>query len=163
MSKDAAQSQTRTVHLETAIGWVQADLQADQVVAVGIVADPPKVHPATDPLAQEVLTALQAYFQDGIWPEGLPIKLAGTPFQQRVWACLRDIPPGQTRRYGDVAETLGSGARAVGNACRANPLLLLVPCHRVVAAHGRGGFAGQTQGHWPVIKDWLLQHESARG
>jgi AraC family transcriptional regulator of adaptative response/methylated-DNA-[protein]-cysteine methyltransferase len=71
----------------------------------------------------------------------LPIDVRGTAFQLRVWRALRQIPPGQTRTYADVAATIGSpgASRAVGAACAANRLAVLVPCHRVVAAQGRAG------------------------
>jgi O-6-methylguanine DNA methyltransferase len=74
---------------------------------------------------------------------------AGTPFQQRVWAELRRIKPGETRSYGELAAALGKpgAARAVGGACGANPIPVLVPCHRVLAAHRKlGGFSGGL--HW---------------
>lgn len=70
---------------------------------------------------------------------------AGTPFQQRVWKALQRIPPGQTRSYGQVARAIGKpgAARAVGGACGANPIPVLIPCHRVLAANGKlGGFSG---------------------
>lgn len=152
----------RQVSVGTELGWVVAKLDGDRVVEVTIVPEPPAGAPARDPLARRVSRALAAYFRDGRWPTDLPIAPGGTPFQRRVWGCLRRIPPGATRSYGDIARELGSGARAVGNACRANPLLLLIPCHRCVAAHGRGGFHGQLQGRWPAIKDWLLDHEQGR-
>ncbi len=65
----------------------------------------------------------------------LPLDLRGTAFQQRVWQALQDIPPGETRRYGELAASLGSHARAVARACAGNPIGLLVPCHRVVGAN----------------------------
>ncbi|MCW3147178.1 bifunctional DNA-binding transcriptional regulator/O6-methylguanine-DNA methyltransferase Ada [Stutzerimonas stutzeri] len=64
----------------------------------------------------------------------LPLDLRGSAFQQRVWQALQAIPPGQTRRYGELASTLNSHARAVARACASNPIALLVPCHRVVGA-----------------------------
>ena len=72
-----------------------------------------------------------------------PLDLAGTEFQKRVWMALREIPFGKTKSYGEVARTVGRprAARAVGGACGANPIPVLVPCHRVLAAHGKiGGF-----------------------
>lgn len=65
----------------------------------------------------------------------LPLDLRGTAFQQRVWQALQDIPAGETRRYGELAASLGSHARAVARACASNPVGLLVPCHRVVGAN----------------------------
>jgi methylated-DNA-[protein]-cysteine S-methyltransferase len=72
---------------------------------------------------------------------------------------LRAILPGTTRRYGDIAADIGTAARAVGGACRGNPLLLVVPCHRVVARTGNGGFMGAASGPWPQRKQQLLNHE----
>ncbi|TSE35362.1 Bifunctional transcriptional activator/DNA repair enzyme Ada [Tepidimonas charontis] len=88
-----------------------------------------------------LLTAILAALDDPVTAHLQPLPLApiGTPFQQRVWAALRAIPAGQTVSYGALAHTLGlpHGARAVARACAANPLAVLIPCHRVVAAHGR--------------------------
>ena len=110
-------------------------------------------------LARRAVAQLQAYFADARRPLDLPLALAGTPFQQRVWAALRAIPAGETRQYGELARLLGSGPRAVGGACRANPIPLFVPCHRVVAAGGAGGFMGRIEGPALALKQWLLHHE----
>src|ERR1035441_6878767 len=87
------------------------------------------------------------------------LKLApqGTDFQKRVWAALQKIPAGQTRSYGQIARELGSSPRAVGQANGANPICLIIPCHRVIGSDGSlTGFAfGET------IKRWLLEHEGA--
>ncbi len=116
---------------------------------------------AGDPLARQVATQLSAYFRDPRQRlDDLPIAAEGTAFQRRVWASLRQIPAGQTFTYGQLATGLASGARAVGNACRRNPLPLLVPCHRVVARHGPGGYAGSKAGNLFLIKQALLAHES---
>ena len=91
------------------------------------------------------------------WSLGLPE--SGTAFQRRVWQYLQTIPMGTTQSYGEVAQALNSSARAVGNACRANPYLLVVPCHRVVKSNGIGGFGGKIDGEAIAIKQWLLAHE----
>jgi methylated-DNA-[protein]-cysteine S-methyltransferase len=91
------------------------------------------------------------------WSIGLPE--SGTAFQRRVWQYLQTIPMGTTQSYGEVAQALNSSARAVGNACRANPYLLVVPCHRVVKSNGIGGFGGKIDGEAIAIKQWLLAHE----
>ena len=104
---------------------------------------------------------LNAYFEGRCFVFDLPLALAGTPFQQRVWAALQAIPPGQTRTYGELARELGSAPRAIGQACRANPCPIVVPCHRVVARQGLGGFAGDTSGRRLAAKRWLLEHEGA--
>jgi methylated-DNA-[protein]-cysteine S-methyltransferase len=111
-------------------------------------------------LAKETVRQLRAWLQDPHFVFGLPLAPAGTHFQRRVWQAIAAIPTGETRSYGDIAAQLGSGARAVGNACGANPYPVIVPCHRVIAANqGLGGFARNRGGFLLDIKRWLLQHE----
>jgi len=115
--------------------------------------------PSITPLAAEAVRQLQAYLADPGFEFGLPLQPAGTLFQRRVWQQIATIPLGQTRSYGEVASALHSGPRAVGGACGANPFPLVVPCHRVVAAAGLGGF-GRNGGDFLLdIKRWLLRHE----
>jgi len=113
-----------------------------------------------DPLLQEAARQLAAYFDRRLRAFDLPLDPAGTPFQKRVQDALRRIPFGETSSYGEIARDLGSAARAVGGACRANPIPIVIPCHRVLATAGRmGGFSG---GAGPVTKSWLLDLEQAR-
>lgn len=118
--------------------------------------------PARSESARRAVAQLRAYFTHPHAPLALPLAPGGTPFQQRVWAALRAIPVGETRRYGDLARQLDSAPRAIGGACRANPIPLVVPCHRVVAARGDGGFMGGVEGTALAVKRWLLQHERMR-
>ncbi|MGE0071963.1 MAG: methylated-DNA--[protein]-cysteine S-methyltransferase [Thiomonas sp.] len=115
-------------------------------------------------LGHETVRQLQAYCADAAFVFDLPLADAGTAFQRRVWDLLRRIPCGQTRSYADAATELRSAARAVGQACAANPFAPVVPCHRIVARHGLGGFAHSTSadGYLLGIKRWLLQHEAGR-
>ena len=83
-------------------------------------------------------------------------------FYRRVYALARRILPGQTRTYGELAQQLGSGPRAIGRACGDNPIPLIIPCHRVVAKNGPGGFMHHASGAPLAIKDWLLRHEGWR-
>ncbi len=117
---------------------------------------------ATDPLAQAAVAALQRYSIDPRSEFDLPLQLDGTDFQRRVWRTLQGLKSGETVSYGELAARLGSGARAVGNACRRNPVPLIVPCHRVIAKNGLGGFAGDRDGGWTAIKRRLLEHERTR-
>ena len=89
----------------------------------------------------------------------IPYAVSGTPFQKRVWKAISDIPAGEVLTYSELAEKVGSGPRAVANACGANRLPLLIPCHRVVAKNGLGGFMQGINGGLK-IKEWLLAHES---
>jgi methylated-DNA-[protein]-cysteine S-methyltransferase len=95
----------------------------------------------------EVLSAakdqLAAYFDRRLTAFDLPLDPAGTDFQKRVWATMRAIPFGQVRPYGDVAAELKTAPRAVGGACGANPIPILIPCHRIVGGNGQmGGYSG---------------------
>jgi methylated-DNA-[protein]-cysteine S-methyltransferase len=121
--------------------------------------DTPEKAP-TNALAAQAVTALQTWIADPEHPHGLPLRPQGTDFQRRVWDAIAAIPCGRTRRYGELAQELGSAARAVGGACGANPFPLIVPCHRVVGIQGLGGFAGNTDGHLIHVKQWLLAHEA---
>lgn len=131
----------------------------DEITEIAFLESRPALRPTT-PLAMEAARQLRAWLADPRFAFGLPLAPAGTPFQRRVWAGIAAIPPGATRSYGELAAELGSGARAVGGACGANPYPVVVPCHRVVAAGGGpGGFARQRGGFLLEVKRWLLAHE----
>lgn len=120
----------------------------------------PVVEPA-DPFAREVADQLQAYLRDPRHVFDLPWIAEGTPHQRSVWGALLAIPCGEVRTYGDLAAQLKSGARAVGAACGSNPVPVIVPCHRVIAAGGRLGGFMHSRSTFPLdVKRWLLAHES---
>jgi methylated-DNA-[protein]-cysteine S-methyltransferase len=116
--------------------------------------------PATE-LARDAVEQLQRYFSDPTFRFNLPLHTAGTAHQQKVWRQLQTIEPGETMTYGELATSIGSGARAVGNSCRHNPISIVIPCHRVVAANGIGGYGGHVDGKVLDRKYWLLRHEQA--
>ncbi len=137
------------------------DCNADEITGIDYLEPRAELAPKT-PLAREAVRQLRAWLADPAFEFGLPLAPAGTQFQRRVWQRIAAIPPGQTLSYGEVAAAIGSGPRAVGNACGANPYPIVVPCHRVVAAnHGIGGFARNSGGFLLDIKRWLLRHEHA--
>jgi len=111
-------------------------------------------------LAERAALQLERYRDDADAPFDLPLLIEGTPFQRKVWAAMCAIARGRTRTYGDLARELGSEARAVGQACGDNRLPIVIPCHRVVAADGLGGFAHSTGGYLLEAKRWLLMHEA---
>ena len=91
----------------------------------------------------EAARQLTAYFAGERREFALPLAPSGTPFRLRVWEAMQAIPYGQTRSYGDLARDLDSAPRAIGGACGANPIPLVIPCHRVTGAGGAlGGFSG---------------------
>lgn len=114
---------------------------------------------SADPFIQNVASQIHAYLNDAHFSMHFAYLPQGTPFQKRVWAAIAQIPVGQTLSYGELAARVGSGPRAVANACGANPLTLLVPCHRVLAKNGLGGFMQSHGETGLMIKRWLLQHE----
>lgn len=122
-------------------------------------ADTPLLAPQT-PLAKEVCAQLQAYLADPAFRFDLSMHIGGTIHQRRVWRTIQDIPIGKTRSYADIAAQLHSAPRAVGQACGANRLPIVIPCHRVIAKNGGlGGFMNASDGVPLTIKRWLLRHE----
>ncbi len=111
-------------------------------------------------LAERAARQLERYRDDPDARFDLPLAIEGTPFQRSVWQAMCAIPRGRTRTYGELARALGGEARAVGQACGDNRLPIVIPCHRVVAADGIGGFAHATDGYLIEAKRWLLLHEA---
>jgi methylated-DNA-[protein]-cysteine S-methyltransferase len=143
--------------------WLGVRCRADALVGVHFLAAPAAVDSAGGPtaaLAVEAARQLDAWIADPTTRFDLPLAAEGTPFRRRVWAAIAAIPRGETKSYGELAAALASAPRAVGQACGANPLPVVVPCHRVIAADGSlGGFARERGGFLLDVKRWLLAHE----
>lgn len=141
--------------MHSPVGDLTLFAEDDAIVALewgwGSTQDP-------SPLLQQAKAALDAYF-DGVapLPTDLPLNPGGTPYRQRVWMALRQIPYGQTRTYAEIAAQAGGSPRAVGGANAANPIPLLIPCHRVCARLGLGGYSG---GEGLATKEFLLALEA---
>jgi methylated-DNA-[protein]-cysteine S-methyltransferase len=116
-----------------------------------------------DRVAEKAMRELERYLADPAYRFTVALAPSGTAFQQRVWAALAEIPRGQSRTYGEVARLVRTAPRAVGQACGANPIALIIPCHRVIGAQGSlGGFMNAEDGDPIAIKRWLLAHEGYR-
>lgn len=113
------------------------------------------------PLSLLVAEELASYFANPCYRFQLPLKPEGSLYQQTVWNALLVIPAGRTVTYGELAHSLQSSPRAVGQACKKNPLALFIPCHRVVGKHNHGGYMGNPAAL--SYKLHLLQHEQAAG
>ena len=116
--------------------------------------------PPATPFLQEVQRQLSAYFGGTLTAFDLPLAPKGTPFQKAVWQMLRTIPYGETRSYGEIAAAVGNSkaCRAVGMANHANPIAIIIPCHRVVGKDGKlTGYAGG-----PERKQVLLELEQKK-
>lgn len=115
---------------------------------------------ATDdiPLLRQAKSQIDAYFSGDLMSFTLPLALPDRPLLRAVCEQMRAIPFGDTRTYGDLAKALGKPAQAIGQACGLNPIPLIIPCHRVLARNGLGGFSGGTG---LETKIQLLKHEGA--
>lgn len=116
------------------------------------------INASLNPLLKLACEQIMQYLQQPAMLFNLPPNGQGTNFQRCVWQAISEIPVGQTCTYGQLAKVIGSGARAVANACGANSMPIVIPCHRVVAQNGIGGFM-QGQQNGVLIKKWLLAHE----
>lgn len=126
----------------TALDWFWAEVQSDT----------PLLHRAVDQLAAYAAGSLDVF--------DLPLRVAGSAFQQNVCTVMSAIPFGWTRTYGEIAKELGVPAQAVGQACGGNPIPIIIPCHRVMGAKGLTGFSGRGGIETKVA---LLRHEGAAG
>ncbi len=112
------------------------------------------------PLLLEAAKQLIAYDAGQLHQFDLPLRVEGSEFQRQVCDLMFAIPFGETRTYGDIAKELGQPAQTVGQACGANPIPVIIPCHRVLSANGLGGFSGMGGIETKVA---LLRHEGAAG
>ena len=143
-------------------GRLGVTLQDERLADIDFLGARFPLHAPKEASARRVCRALNIYLQNPKTKFRLPLETGGSDFQRRVWRAMQRIPVGKVLSYGELARRLKTGSRAVGNACRANPIPIVIPCHRVVAANGKGGFMGKTGGRALVIKDWLLTHERGR-
>ncbi len=155
-----------TVYFPTPLGSLKLEFQEKKLSSLSITENPSAKdqmlefkQEGENKVRENTLSQLDSYFCSAKSFLTIPLAPQGTPFQRSVWHELSEIPPGETRTYGDIANKLNSSPRAVGNACRKNPIQIIIPCHRVISAKGIGGYAGETEGRQLKIKRWLLKHE----
>lgn len=132
--------------LDTPLGPLRLVSDGEAIVEAAFDGAPlPNSHPEADAVLDAAAAELRAYFDGEVVAFTVPVRPAGTPFQERVWAALCEIPHGVTTSYGAIAARLGDpkASQAVGAANGQNPVAVLVPCHRVVGADGAlTGYAG---------------------
>jgi len=126
--------------MHSPVGDLTLFAEDDHIVALewgwGSIQDP-------SPLLRHTKAALDAYFDgEALLPTDLPLAPQGTPYRLKVWAALRQIPPGETRSYAEIARIAGGSPRSVGGANAVNPIPIIIPCHRVCATTGLGGYSG---------------------
>ena len=138
---------TATMPLDTPNGRLVLEADGDVLIGLRLPNAPRNGRRDSDdvpPILEETATQLREYFAGERTDFDLAMELDGTPFQQEVWAELARIPYGETISYGELARRVGrpSGPRAVGQANGRNPIAIIVPCHRVLASNGIGGYGG---------------------
>lgn len=141
--------------LHTPIGDLSIAEEGGMIVALSWGWSPQQ---ADSPVLAQAVAELSAYFAMRLpgMQFHLPLAPQGTPFQQRVWLALCRLLPGETKAYSALAGELGTSPRALGQAVARNPIPIFIPCHRVVALHGLGGYSG---GEGVATKRYLLELE----
>jgi methylated-DNA-[protein]-cysteine S-methyltransferase len=143
---------TRSV--DTPLGWISLTEERGAITALTWGRDGDDETPLLALAARQ----LTAYFRHDLQAFDLPLRPRGGAFQQAVNAAMQAIPYGETREYGEIARKLGAMPQPVGNACGGNSIAIIIPCHRVVAAHGLGGFSAPGGIETKIA---LLRHEGA--
>lgn len=148
-------------------GFGAVGIRTDNDTVCELVYLPPSYHEQAprDALAERAAQQVLRYLDDADFTFDLPLAVAGTAFQRKVWQAISTIPRGQVLTYGGIARQLRSAPRAVGQACGANWYPLVIPCHRVTASGGLGGFGNSDDeaGFHIAVKRWLLAHEKVAG
>lgn len=133
------------------------------VTSIEFLPQTERARAPADALAERAIRQLERYLADPHFRFTLPLAPADTAFRQRFRAALVQIPVGESRTYGELARTMHTAPRAVGGACGANSIAVMVPCHRVVGSQGAlGGFMHAVSDAPLAIKRWLLTHEGYR-
>lgn len=145
------------INVETPIGPVHVTADTHGISALGWGAAP---HEEPNDVLEQARDQLRAYFLGNLHDFDLPLSIDGSAFTRDFARALCAIPAGETRSYGDLARDLSVSAQAIGQACGANRIPIIVPCHRVLGANGLGGYSGDGG---VETKVWLLKHENAGG
>lgn len=141
-------------------GAIGVRLEGEFLIGLEFLPPGTPLQTSRQALIKQIGAELDAYYADPAHQFNLLLSPRGTAFRLNVWQALSAIPAGSTRSYGDIARQLGSAPRAVGQAVGDNPIPIIIPCHRVIAANGGlGGFMHSRTGYSQDIKRWLLRHE----
>lgn len=122
-------------------------LDHNELVAIDFISTSAREISPETAQAKKIVSQIKKYCQHATHSFDVKLRLQGTAFQKSVWREMQKISSGKVKTYGEVAKILKTSPRAVGNACRQNPVPLIVPCHRIVAAGGIGGYAEIGRAH----------------
>ena len=161
MKKEFSRSDIFSAIVEAPFGAIGVRTEAGVVQELVYLPSSFEGKAPTNPLAEQAALQVGKYLGDPDFHFALPLAQVGTAFQHKVWQVIADIPRGDVLTYGEVAKLIRSAPRAVGQACGANWFPLVIPCHRVTAAGGLGGFSHHDDetGFHLGVKRWLLRHE----
>lgn len=146
-------------HIASPLGILGVAAEAGSITRLHFGVIEPEAE-RDDPVLVEAERQLDAYFAGTLRDFDLPLQAPGNDLERGVWDAMLRIPYGKTRTYGEVAAELGAIARNVGTACGANPIAIVIPCHRIVGAGGK--LTGYSGGEGVKTKAWLLDHEGWR-
>jgi len=147
------------VFIDTPVGNVGVLLEDNAIIQIDYIKSSSKQTLLNNSLTKSIKTQFTNYFKDPSSAFTLAILPSGTIFQKKVWNALLKIQFRETLTYGELAKQLNTSARAIGNACRNNPIPIIIPCHRIVSKKDIGGYSGKTNGEMLSIKRYLLKHE----
>jgi len=154
---------THSARMKTPFAVLGIRTSGGAVIGIEYLPKTERAKAPADAIAERAVREIERYLADPHFRFTLPLAPSGTSFRQRVWQALARIPVGESRTYGELARQLHTAPRAVGGACGANNIALVVPCHRVVGSQGSlGGFMNAVDGDPIAIKRWLLTHEGYR-
>lgn len=142
---------------KTPVGWLEVRYN-EHYIFHSIFTDKALSSNTDNSLTPIIAQELTQYFEDPHYRFRLSLKPQGTTYQQQVWNALLVIPVGRTLTYGELANILQTSPRAIGQACKNNPIALFIPCHRVVGKNNQGGYMGKPEAL--CYKTSLLEHES---
>jgi len=145
--------------LTTPVGVIGITCENEQLVNIHFLPANTSLSPPKSKIAIAAHEQIKRYFENPNFCFSLPLHPSVSKPFAIILRHLQIIPPGETRRYGEIALLAGTSPRVVGNACRRNPIPIIIPCHRVISRKGLGGYFGETNGDNLEIKRQLLQHE----
>ncbi|MCL5261658.1 MAG: methylated-DNA--[protein]-cysteine S-methyltransferase [Gammaproteobacteria bacterium] len=146
--------------IKTPIGKIGLKFSGEKLINLAFLSAATKCRNENLPIAKKVYQELEKYFANPKHIFTVDFELVGTPLQKKIWLALKKIPSGSTVTYKKLAAKLKTGPRVIGNACRANPIPIIIPCHRVVSVNGLGGFCGKNNGIMICLKKNLLIYEN---
>lgn len=159
MKAKLLQAQPYSCAIDSPLGKLGLTIVGSTLVGIQFLPSSTPLLVAQDLSARKIVAAIQNYFCNPKLQFKFKVQAQGTPLQQKIWRTLQKIPCGKTITYGELAQKISTSPRVIGNACRHNPIPIVIPCHRVVAKNTLGGYCGKTDNDFLKIKKWMLLHE----